>query len=305
MFSAPPVIETRLFASVPQELRIKNRKNQLTKFVGESFDCFLEGPSFDRLGNLYCVDVIFGRVLRIDPEGHVSVVIEYDGEPNGLKIHRDGRLFVADRRRGIVAIDPTHSRIEPILDRVDLETLRGPNDLVFSAAGDLYFTDQGMSDLLNPTGRVFRLRADGRLDLVLDKLPGPNGIAVDPSGTVLYVALTRSNCILRAALLPDGRAVRALNFIQMSGAGGPDGIAVDLDGGLAVAQPHLGAVWRFDAKGQPSLRINLCRGQLGTNIAYGGPSGRELYITESETGTIQVAELPVRGLPLFSHSAAQ
>jgi gluconolactonase len=301
MFAAPRAIETQIFATLPEELRIRNRKSELSKFVDGEFDSFLEGPSFDRLGNLYCVDLVFGRIFRVDAKGEFHVVVEYDGEPNGLKIHRDGRLFVADRRHGIIVIDPATKRIQNILERYDLEPFKGPNDLVFSPAGDLYFTDQGMSDLVNPTGRVFRLRGDGRLDLLLDKLPSPYGIALDPSGRVLYVALTRANRIIKVPVLPDGRLSRVLNFIQMSGGGGPDGIAVDSDGGLAVAHPMLGAVWLFDRKGQPTLRVNLCRGLLGTNVAYGGPDGQRLYITEAETGTIQVADVPVDGCTMFSH----
>jgi len=303
MFAAPRVIETQVFASLPPELRIRNRTNELSKFVDGEFDSFLEGPSFDRLGNLYCVDLVFGRIFCVDTAGKFHVVVEYDGEPNGLKIHRDGRLFVADRRHGIIVINPATKRIEHIAERHELEPFKGPNDLVFSPEGDLYFTDQGMSDLVNATGRVFRLRADGRLDLLLDRLPSPYGIALDPSGRVLYVALTRANRIIKVPIHSDGRLARVLNFIQLSGGGGPDGIAVDSEGGLAVAHPMLGAVWLFDRKGQPILRVNLCRGLLGTNVAYGGPDGRRLYITEAETGTIQVADVPIGGSAMFSHAA--
>ncbi len=158
-----------------------------------------------------------------------------------------------------------------------------------------------MSDLINQTGRVFRLRADGRLELLLDELPSPNGIALDPSGRVLYVALTRANSIIKTTLPPDGGVARVQNFIQLSGGAGPDGIAVDSEGGLVVAHPMMGAVWLFDSRGQPTLRINLCKGRLGTNIAFGGPDRRRIYITESETGTIQVADVPVRGMTMFSH----
>jgi hypothetical protein len=36
-------------------------------------------------------------------------------------------------------------------------------------------------------------------------------------------------------------------------------------------------------------------------VAYGGPYGQRLYITEAETGTIQVADVPVSGCTMFSH----
>ncbi|MGY4498450.1 sugar lactone lactonase YvrE [Bradyrhizobium sp. GM24.11] len=56
-------------------------------------DCFIEEPSFDKSGNLYVVDIPFGRIFRISPDGIWSLIIEYDGWPNGLKIAPDGRCW--------------------------------------------------------------------------------------------------------------------------------------------------------------------------------------------------------------------
>ena len=59
---------------------------------------FLEGPSFDRQGNLYCVDIYNSHILRITPDRQWSIAARYDGHPNGLKIRRDGQIFITDRR---------------------------------------------------------------------------------------------------------------------------------------------------------------------------------------------------------------
>ena len=63
-------------------------------------------PPSTGTGNLYCVDIPWGRVFRIDPKGEFTLIAEYDGEPNGLKIHRDGRIFIADYKHGIMVLDP-------------------------------------------------------------------------------------------------------------------------------------------------------------------------------------------------------
>ena len=148
---------------LPDHLR-RDKAPDLTPWArqqhpGVPVAAFLEGPSFDRAGNLYCVDIAHGRIFRTAPDGTVSVVTEYDGEPNGLKIHKDGRIFVADYRNGIVTVDPATGAVTPVLERARLERFRGCNDLVFASNGDLYFTDQGQSGMHDPTGRVFRLRA--------------------------------------------------------------------------------------------------------------------------------------------------
>ena len=82
---------------------------------GAPADSFLEGPSFDTEGNLYFVDIPFGRVFRADPAGRITQIAEYDGQPNGLKIHRDGRIFLADYQNGIMLLDPATGTVRKAL----------------------------------------------------------------------------------------------------------------------------------------------------------------------------------------------
>jgi gluconolactonase len=88
----------------------------------------------------------------------------------------------------------------------------------------------------------------------------------------------------------------------MSGGNGPDGLAIDRDDNIAVCQVGLGSVWLFSAIGEPMLRIKSPNGLMTTNCAYGGPDNRTLFITESKTGSILSAEMPVAGRAMFSHT---
>jgi len=315
MFSAPPVIETEVYAELPAALRLAGRKSKWIEYrkKGQPVDkpevihSYLEGPAFDRAGNLYCVDIPYARIFRIAPDGRFSVVCEYEGEPNSLKIHQDGRIFVADRLHGILVLDQASGKLTPVVEDVAGEGFKGINDFVFAGNGDIYFTDQGNSSMNDPTGRVFRLRArDNELELILDRIPGPNGIALNPSETLLFVNVTRMNNVWRVPLLADGGIMqigaKVGIFIQLSGSlSGPDGLAVDSDGSLAVCHSGLGSVWLFSKPGEPLYRIKSSRGIRTTNCAYGGPGRKTLFITEAETGTILKASLPVAGLPLYSH----
>ena len=89
-----------LHFSLPAEFRNKSRSewSDANRFR-QPVDSFLEGPSFDRAGNLWFVDIPFGRVFRLSPAGKCELVCQYDGWPNGLKIHKDGRIFIADYKR--------------------------------------------------------------------------------------------------------------------------------------------------------------------------------------------------------------
>ena len=108
LYPAPKVIRARVHAKVPDVLRVHDPNNEWAAVnkLGDAVDCFHEGPSFDRDGNLYLVDIPFGRILRLDVFGGWHVVSRYEGWPNGLKLHADGRLFIADYRHGIGVMRP-------------------------------------------------------------------------------------------------------------------------------------------------------------------------------------------------------
>ena len=207
LFAPPPVIETEIFARLPDSMRRRQRTAWSLvnrAHAPDDVDCFLEGPAFDRDGNLYVVDIPFGRIFRVSPEGTFGLVAEYDGEPNGLKVHKDGRLFVADYKQGIMVVDPASGRVEPYCDRFRLERFKGCNDLTFAENGDIFFTDQGQTGHQDPTGRVFRLTAGGQLECLLGTIPSPNGIVLDNNQRIVYVAVTRANAVWRLPLMSDG-----------------------------------------------------------------------------------------------------
>jgi len=303
LFAPPRTIVARTFATLPDGFRRAATPERLAS--GRSVPtrgCFLEGPSFDRAGNLYVTDIPFGRVFRISPAGDWALVAEYDGEPNGLKIHRDGRVFITDYRRGLMLLDPGTGAVTTLLDGYRAERFKGVNDLVFASNGDLYFTDQGQTGLQDPTGRVYRLRADGRLERLADNVPSPNGIVLNRAENALLVAVTRANAVWRLPIAPDGSVQRVGLFVQLSGGRGPDGMAMDEEDGLAVAHPDMGAAWIFDHRGEPRFRVQSPGSDVVTNLAYGGPDNRLLHVVDSVAGCIHVAELPVPGRRMFSHA---
>jgi gluconolactonase len=294
---SPQVIETEVFAELPAQLR-KSGSPPERLAAGKSatpMGSFLEGPSFDRQGNLYVVDLAWGRIFKVSPKGDFELVIEYDGEPNGLAIHKDGRIFVADHKLGIVYLKD--GKVVPVVSRYHQQTFKGVNDLTFTENGDLYFTDQGVSDMADPSGCVYRYSAAGKLDQLANCLPSPNGLVVDKN--MVFVAVTRGNAVWRLPLTPEGKVVRVGVFLHLSGGRGPDGMAMDAKGGLAVAQVDFGAVQIFSHRGEALCRVNSCRSDMVTNVAY---QGNEIYITDSGSGCILRARVPTPGRTLFSHS---
>jgi len=302
-FPPPRRIETTIFARLPDRFR-RPRPTAWADAnrAGREIDSFLEGPAFDRKGRLYVTDIPFGRVFRISTEGEWEQVAEYDGWPNGLKIHRDGRLFITDYKRGLVLLDPDTGTVTPLLETAFSEGFKGVNDLVFSAKGDIFFTDQGQTGLHDPTGRVYRYSADGVLTRLIDTVPSPNGLVLDAEDKVLFVAATRANQIWRLPLHPSGTTMKVSVFAHLHGGpSGPDGLAMDEDGCLLIAHAGFGSVWRLSPRAEPLERIVSCTGYSATNLAFGGPERKSLFITDSDGGNILRVELSVPGQLLYSH----
>ncbi|KAH8656882.1 hypothetical protein BGZ61DRAFT_486380 [Ilyonectria robusta] len=296
-FPAPPVIQADLYVRIPDEVRCIGQESEWKGGFARDFKhIFLEGPVADAAGNLYVVDIPYGRILKIDVERKVTVCCKWDGEPNGLVGTQEGDLLVADYKQGILAFNPLTGEIKPKLTRKNLERFKGPNDLILDSQQNLYFTDQGQTGMTDPTGKVYRLSPDGRLDTLVDNGASPNGLVLSLDERFLYVAMTRANQVWRLPLHEDGTTSKVGVFFQSFGNAGPDGLALDEEGNLFVCHPSLGSVFVVDASGIPKARI--VSGSPGinlTNCCFGGPEHKTLYITDSLEGNIQKVDWHCRG----------
>jgi gluconolactonase len=307
--AAPQVIEARVLTRIPESFRKKQRTEWSdANKPGHEVDSFIEGPTFDRDGNLYITDIPFGRIFRITPRLEWSLVVQYDGWPNGTALHRDGSLWITDYRRGILKLDVSSRASDrtmardpiTVLGHRNSESFKGVNDLTFDNEGNCYFTDQGQTGLHDPSGRVYRLRTTGQLDLVIDRMASPNGIALDTSGKFLFVAVTRANQVWRGPLLPDGSITKVGAFRTFFGASGPDGMAVDVDNRIVVAHASMGGAFVCNARGEVTHFVKSPAGSTVTNVAY-RPGTATIVMTESETGSILEADMPAAGAALYSH----
>jgi gluconolactonase len=296
----PAVRETEVFTRMPDHFRRVGRRSSWADANrgGQPTDSFLEAPVFDAQGLLYVSDIPFGRIFRIDQQGRWDQVAEWDGEPNGMKFLNERELLITDYRNGLMVCDIASGAVRPFLERRNSERFKGVNDLIFDRQGNLYFTDQGQTGLHDASGRLYRLRPGGQLDLLLANVPSPNGVALSADERLLYMAVTRDNAVWRVPLLDDGSVAKVSCFFRSYGPSGPDGLAVDAQGRLIVANPGLGYAWVLNGRAEPEIVLRSAAGSSLTNVAFGGPERKTLYCTESVTGTVLRAELDAAGLPL-------
>ena len=99
-YPPPPTITASLYYRVPDEVRCKDRDSEWRGGFSRTFqNIFLEGPVYTSSGDLYVVDIPYGRILSISPSKDVKVEAEWDGEPNGLAVDPEGKIAIADYKQ--------------------------------------------------------------------------------------------------------------------------------------------------------------------------------------------------------------
>jgi gluconolactonase len=256
-----------------------------------------EGPSFDRQGFLHFVDWDAQVVYRVTLDGQVTPFVNTAGVPTGSKFHRNGHLFVTDGDRGILDISPGGT-VRVAASEWQGQRFRGPNDLVFAANGDLYFTDPKGSNPENPVGNVFLVRRDGGVERFAAGFQFPNGIVLSVDDKTLYLAETFPNHILAFELDESGHERSRRVFAQLEGGLGPDGMAFGQDGNLYAAHWGKGVVAVIDPDGKVVAELPV-GGLNPTNVAFWGSS---LYVTEVENGQVVRLDIGVEGQVLYGLS---
>ncbi len=279
----------------------------------------LEGPAFDRQGNLLFVDIYGGRVLRLSPARELDTVYACKGlKPAGIAVHRDGRIFVAAcGPRNTAGFFDAGSVVAMTPDGRNLQTIVAPdlgyvaNDLVFDGAGGFYLTDfRGTST--RAEGGVYYVSPDFRtMTAVLPHLCMANGVALSPDGKVLW-ATEFANCRLHRAELaaPDTVAQSGGSVPYHFIGPGPDSMRTDADGNVYVAMNRQGRILIFSPYGIPVAQILLPGREKNhflrcTSLAL-APGSRDLFIVARDdvggggTMIFQACSL-TEGFPLFSH----
>jgi gluconolactonase len=263
---------------------------------------WVEGPAWDRQGGaLLFSDIPQNAVYRWAPGAGVSLFLAPSGytgaapfagrEPgsNGLAFDPQGRLVLAEHGdRRIARLEPD-GRKTTLADRYRGRRLNSPNDLVHTAAGDLYFTDPpfGLPRAFDdpaqelPFSGVFRLSARGALTLLTDELSAPNGLAFSPDERVLYVsnadqarAVWMAYDVRPDGSLGPGRVLFDATARARTLKGAPDGLKADREGHLFAAGPGGIYVLAPDGAHLGSLET----GGIVSNVAW-GEDGTVLYVT--------------------------
>lgn len=248
--------------------------------VGEGYK-FAEGPAIAPDGSLYFTDVVAGKIFRWDGKGAPKAVAENTAGGNGLAFDKDSHLYTCQGPGRTVSKVNSDGSLTVYCDKVDGGPLNAPNDLVFDAQGNLFFTNPGRET--KPT--VVRVKPDGTANVVASDQQYPNGIGTSPDGKWLYVCDTAGGSKLWRYPLADGDLGKGEVFVDF-GRGGPDGMTVAASGNVYVAL-NLGAkIAVVSPAGKVLKEYPFPRGAGVSNACFGGADMKTLFITLGNHGKV-------------------
>lgn len=224
------------------------------------------------------------RVLRLGAEGEVSVVID-DAGTNGLALDSEGRLLGANHKTGAVAVMPLGGQAaQDLASTYDGIRFNSPNDLTVGNDGTVYFTDPDyQAPLPAPQAetRAYRIAPGSNTAIpIVEGRRQPNGITLSPNGDILYISA--SDGLVAYPVMPDGSIGPGEPFAQ-GVVRSSDGMAVDCAGNLYTTSGQ--SVIIVDVAGAEVGRIAVPGVQSVTNVAFGGPDHKTVYITTLGAGS--------------------
>ena len=236
-----------------------------------------EGPVWSRDGYLLFSDFTTNTIHRYDPGKGVSVFRKDSNGANGNTFDRNGRLYTCEYRSRRVTRTSKTGKIEVIAETWQGKRLNAPNDIVVRRDGHIYFTDPLFTPLENREldfYGVYHIAPNGRMELLAQPKGRPNGIALSPEGSILYVANSDERNIRAYDLDKQGKASNERILIANL-PGGPDGIRTDAKGNLYITARGIVV---YSAQGEMLGRIPVPE-DSARNCAFGDADFRTLYIT--------------------------
>jgi gluconolactonase len=284
-------------AIVPRDAKIEK--------IAEGFG-WAEGPLWIKSGGyLLFTDVPGNKMWKWSEKGGLEKFLDPSGAAtfdaniwreagaNGLTFDGPNSILLADTgNRGIQRLDLATKKKTPVAMAFEGKKFSSPNDVVKMKGGVVFFTDppygfrkfDDAPEKEIPFNGVYRMGTDGKVTAIEKELTRPNGVALSPDESVLYVAQSEGNkAIINAYPLDKNGNVTGKKLFQdttdlvsKDAPGAPDGLTVAADGTVFTSGP--GGVLVISKDGKRLGRI--WDGKQTANCKF-GDDGKTLYMTSS------------------------
>lgn len=267
----------------------------LEKLAG---DCvWSEGPAWvPEAESVRWSDIPNNRIMQFLPASNSASVYRSDaGFTNGRTTDMDGAVIQCSHGGRSIERDDGTTTTTLVSSWVG-GRFNSPNDVVVRSDGSIWFTDPPYGITVKGEGYpgereyhdnfVFRFDPDDEsVSVVVTDVEEPNGLAFSPDESLLYVSDTsaarsaegKGNRHVRAYDVIDGRTCKNGRTLFGLKSGLPDGFRVDSDGRIWTSSET--GVLVYSPEGSHLATIEVP--EVVANLCFGGPDGRDLYITAS------------------------
>ena len=244
----------------------------------KEFTSGIEGPACSAYGDVFAVNFEKqGTIGRVTPEGkgEVFLTLPEGSVGNGIRFDNAGGMFIADYpKHNILRVDLKTKKVSVFANE---NSMNQPNDLTIGPDGTLYASDPNWG---KSTGQVWRISTKGEVRKVAGDMGTTNGIELSPDGKKLYV----NESVQRNVWVFDVKANADLAtniLVRPCPDHGFDGMRCDVDGNLYITRYGKGTVVIMSPDGTLGKEIDVL-GKSPSNLCFGGPDGRTIYVTEVE-----------------------
>jgi len=262
----------------------------------------IEGPRVDDRDRLYFSDVPNGGVYRRSPDGGVETLIPRRRGVGGIALNEAGGIVCSGR--SLICWEEATRQSRELFAEWEGRAMRGLNDLTVDAAGSVFVGslefDALSSDKPIP-GNVFRVDPPNTVTKLWEGIEVTNGMGFSPDAKLLYHCDSTTKAVWAYDVTADRRLTDRRVFATLP-EGWPDGMAVDVEGGVWVAVVRYGEVVRFKANGTMERRIKM-PSLMVTSLCFGGSDMMDLYVVTADNteeasrkGTIFKMRADVPGL---------
>jgi sugar lactone lactonase YvrE len=241
----------------------------------------IEGPRVDERNRLYFSDVPNGGVYRRSPDGAVDTLIPRRRGVGGIALNAAGGIVCSGR--SLICWDEAARQSRGLFTEWEGRELRGLNDLTVDADGSIFVGslefDALSSDKPIP-GNVFRVDPPNTVTKLWQGIEVTNGMGFSPDARLLYHCDSTTRAVW-AYDVTAGRELKDRRVFATLPEGWPDGMAVDVEGGVWVAVVRYGEVVRFKANATLERRIKM-PSTMVTSLCFGGADMMDLYVVTAD-----------------------
>lgn len=278
--------------------------NAKAEIIAQGFD-WSEGPLWLEDKKMLLIsdvphDTVFqwteekGKQVYLTPSGYTDT-LKRGGEmgSNGLLLDKNGQLVLCQHgNRQMARMNATLDKPLPeyvtIANNYKGKKFNSPNDAVYNSKGELFFTDppygleKNMQDPKKeiPFQGVYKVNTKGEVELMVDSITRPNGIAIMPGERTILVAnsdVAKPNWYA-FDLDNNNRFTNGRIFYSALSAnkslGLPDGLKIDKKGNVFGTGP--GGIWIFNKSGKLLGKYKVP--EATSNCAFSADE-KTLYIT--------------------------